>query len=64
MKKHLYLLAYCLFAIASVALADDPPPIGGSPDPIPADGGLSALAVTGGIYAYRKLKARKKAKAA
>jgi len=62
MKKHLYLIAFFLFAAVSVALADDPPGFGGgSPDPIPADGGLSALAVSGGLYAYRKLRGRKKA---
>jgi len=64
MKKHIYLLALCLLSLAPAALADDPPGFGGgSPDPIPADGGLSLLAVSGGVYAYRKLRARRAAKA-
>jgi hypothetical protein len=57
------LLAAICFAFP--ALAVDPPPFGGgSPDPIPVDGGASYLLAAGGVYAYRKLKARKAAKAA
>ena len=56
-----------MFALvmALPVLADEPPPFGGgSPDPIPVDGGASYLLAAGGVYAYKKLKARKAAKAA
>ena len=62
MKKHLYLLAFLFFATTMVVLADNPPPIDPNPDPIPADGGITALIASGGLYAYRKLRGRKKAK--
>jgi hypothetical protein len=64
MKKHFYLFLVSFLALSFVALADNPPGFGGgSPDPIPADGGLSILAVSGGMYAYRKLRARRADKA-
>lgn len=44
------------------ALADDPPPIGGSPDPIPVDGGASLLAAGGIGYAVKRLRAKKAAR--
>ena len=41
-------------------LADEPPPFGGgSPDPIPVDGGASYLLAAGAVYGYKKLKARR-----
>jgi hypothetical protein len=62
---------FLVFAIAllgigiSSVFAVDPPPFGGgSPDPIPVDGGASYLLAAGGVYAYRKLKAKRMAKAA
>jgi len=65
MNKTLYLLFTLLVFSASVALAADPPGLGnpGSPDPIPVDGGLSLLAVSGGAYAWRKLRAKRAVKA-
>lgn len=38
-----------------------PPMFPTSPDPAPIDGGLGLLAAAGGAYAYKKLRARKKA---
>jgi hypothetical protein len=65
MKKSFYLTLAVLLVSASLAFAADPPSLGnsGSPDPIPADGGLSILAASGGAYAFRKLRARRAAKA-
>jgi hypothetical protein len=65
MKKYFYTLAAIAAVSISAAYAVDPPPFGGgSPDPIPVDGGASYLLAAGGVYAYKRLKAKKAAKAA
>jgi hypothetical protein len=62
MKKILFLLLTLSVCFALPALADDPPGFGGgSPDPIPVDGGASLLAAGGIGYAIKRLRAKKAA---
>jgi len=64
MKKFLPLLLTFAVVFALPALADDPPGFGGgSPDPIPVDGGASFLAASGIYYGVKRLRAKKAAKA-
>jgi hypothetical protein len=59
MKKYLLLLIFAA-CTATVALADDPPGFGGgSPDPIPVDGGASLLVAAGIGYGVKRLRAKK-----
>lgn len=60
MKKLLFSFLAVSALTVSVSLADDPPPIGGSPDPIPVDGGVSLLAAAGVGYGVKRLRASKK----
>jgi hypothetical protein len=60
MKKVLLLLLVASACFALPALAADPPGFGGgSPDPIPVDGGASLLAAGGIGYAIKRLRAKK-----
>jgi hypothetical protein len=59
MKKS-FLLLLLVVTTASVALAADPPGFGGgSPDPIPVDGGASLLVAAGIGYGVKRLRAKK-----
>lgn len=62
LKKILYFLPVLFVLGMSVALAVDPPPIPGDPDPIPVDGGAGLLLAAGATYGIRKLRARRAAR--
>jgi hypothetical protein len=58
--KHFLLLFVFAVCTAAVCLADDPPGFGGgSPDPIPVDGGASLLVAAGIGYGVKRLRANK-----
>jgi hypothetical protein len=50
-----------LFVHAATVLAQLPPMLPNNPSQAPIDGGLSLVALAGGAYAWKKLKASKKA---
>jgi CBS-domain-containing membrane protein len=52
------LLTFALLAATAVVLYAQPS-LPSAPSQAPIDGGLSLVALAGGAYAYRKLKARK-----
>jgi hypothetical protein len=59
MKKYILLLVVAVCS-AFVSLADNPPGFGGgSPDPIPVDGGASLLVAAGIGYGAKRLRAKK-----
>jgi hypothetical protein len=65
MKKVFFLLLTLSVSFAFTALADNPPGFGGgSPDPIPVDGGASLLAASGIGYAVKQLRAKRAARKA
>jgi len=63
MRKLLFSLIAVSALTITVARADDPPGFGGgSPDPIPVDGGASLLVAAGVSYGYKRLRSKKAAK--
>jgi hypothetical protein len=52
------LLTAAMFIVPVIALADDPGDPG--PDPVPFDGGATALVVTGVAYGIKKIKESRK----
>lgn len=60
MKKYFLLLGGLMIVTMFSLMADTPPdPPFGSPDPVPVDGGITALAAAGLFAAARKFKATK-----
>ena len=60
MKIHIILL-FALGIIvlsASMAMGVPPPAFPNAPDQAPIDGGLTLLAAAGGIYAWKRLRAK------
>jgi hypothetical protein len=53
-----FLFTLALLTLAAVTLYAQPT-LPSAPSQAPIDGGLSLVALAGGAYAYRKLKARK-----
>jgi hypothetical protein len=62
MKKTVFILSLCAIALLLGAhdLIAQPPGMPGAPDQAPIDGGLSILALGGGAYALKRLRALKK----
>jgi hypothetical protein len=60
MKIHIILLIALGFILMSaiVAMGQTPPMFPTAPDQAPIDGGLTLLAAAGGMYAWKRLRAK------
>jgi hypothetical protein len=58
--KKIFLSLFFAVGLSLVGMSDNlPPPISGSPEPIPVDGGISLLLAAGAAYGVKKVRDRK-----
>jgi hypothetical protein len=60
MKLHIILLFALVFIVlsATLAMGQPPPMLPTAPNQAPIDGGLTLLAAAGGMYAWKRLRAK------